>query len=151
MPAWRGSCTLICGLPRGNASGKISRLMESGASRISGFWLLVALIIGILIVGDLTRRMTNARRMEREAHVLATAVASLEASNSELEAQIASAADDASVAHWARTEAKLVLDGERLVVPIPAEEPSQDLSGVAAPELAPPTTWQIWWALLLGG
>ena len=125
--------------------------MGSGTGRISSFWLLVALIVGILIVGDLTRRMTVARRMERETRRLATQVIQLESFNAELEAKSATAGDDASVEAWARSQAKWIQEGERLVVPLPAEEPSSIAEQPPQAPVEPPTTWEVWLALLNGG
>ncbi len=125
--------------------------MGEGLGKISSFWLLVALIVGILIMGDLTRRMTDARRMEREARTLATQVSELEALNEELEQNIAGAGDDASIEAWARAQAKLIRDGERLVVPQPVEEPSVVAAQPPEAPVEPPTTWEIWLALLGGG
>ena len=133
------------------ASGKMARLMNEGTGRISGFWLLVALIVGILIMGDLTRRMTDARRMERETRRLATQVKQLESLNAELEAKSATAGDDASIEAWARSQAKLIQEGERLVVPLPAEEPSFIAAQPPQAPVEPPTTWEVWLALLGGG
>jgi len=126
--------------------------MSEGLGKISSFWLLVALIVGTLIMGDLTRRMTDARRMERDARTLTTQVSELEALNEELEANIAGAGDDASIEAWARSQAKMIQEGERLVVPQSVEEPSF----VVAPPpeempVEPPTTWEVWLALLGGG
>ena len=98
--------------------------MSEGLGKLSSFWLLVALIVGTLIVGDLTRRMTDAQRMEREAHSLAAQVSELDALNEELEQNIAGAGDDASVEAWARSQAKMIKEGERLIVPQAVEEPS---------------------------
>ncbi len=148
---WRETCTHKGGLLHHHASGKMSRLMGSGTGRISSFWLLVALIVGILIVGDLTRRMTVARRMERETRRLATQVIQLESFNAELEAKSATAGDDASVEAWARSQAKWIQEGERLVVPLPAEEPSSIAEQPPQAPVEPPTTWEVWLALLNGG
>jgi cell division protein FtsB len=125
--------------------------MTEERSSISSVWLLIALVIGILIVGDLTRRMTDSRRMEREAQELAMAVEALEAENAELEQMISTALDDSNVASWARSEAKLVLDGERLVVPLPAEDALRDSEAKAPIAVEPPSPWEVWWALLVGG
>jgi hypothetical protein len=125
--------------------------MEETKSPISGIWLLIALILGVLIFGDLTRRMTDARRMERDGRMLATEVTHLEAANSELETQIAQANNEANVARWARAEAKLVLEGERLVVPLPAERLTEEQAPALDLAQDAPTTWEIWWALLVGG
>jgi len=132
-------------------SAKITRRMEATKSPISGLWLLIALVVGVFIFGDLTRRMTDARRMERDGRMLATEVTDLQSANSVLETQIAQANDEANVARWARAEAKLVLEGERLVVPLPAERLAE--SEALTPKLAQdaPSTWEIWWALLVGG
>lgn len=125
--------------------------MREERSTISSIWLLAALVVGILIVGDLTRRMTDARRMDREANELAATVEQLETSNAELEQLIEVALDDASVAQWARSEAKLVQEGERLVVPVPAEGTRREAE-TKLPALAePPSPWEVWWALLVGG
>ena len=102
-------------------------------------------------MGDLTRRMTDARRMEREARTLATQVSELEALNEELEVNIAGAGDDASIEAWARSQAKMIQEGERLVVPLPVEEPSIVAAPPAVAPVEPPTTWEVWLALLGGG
>ncbi len=125
--------------------------MDEGPGKISSFWLLVALIVGILIMGDLTRRMTDARRMEREARTLATQVSELEALNEELEENIAGAGDDASIEAWARSQAKMIREGEWLVVPLPVEEPLLVAAQPPEPPVEPPTTWEVWLALLGGG
>ena len=132
-------------------SAKITSPMEETKSPISGIWLLIALILGVLIFGDLTRRMTDARRMERDGRMLATEVTHLEAANSELETQIAQANNEANVARWARAEAKLVLEGERLVVPLPAERFTEEQAPALDLAQDAPSTWEIWWALLVGG
>ena len=125
--------------------------MGEGKPPISSFWLLIALIVGILIFGDLTRRMTDARRMVRDSRTLATEVAHLEEANAGLQTQIAQANDDAHVARWARAEAKLVLEGERLVVPLPAGGSLEQPGPVPNASLVTPSTWEVWWALLAGG
>ena len=102
-------------------------------------------------MGDLTRRMTDARRMERDARTLATEVSELETMNESLEQNIAGAGDDASVEAWARSQAKMIKEGERLVVPQAVEEPSFVAAQPPEPSVEPPTTWEVWLALLGGG
>ena len=125
--------------------------MSEGPGKISTIWLLAALIVGTLIMGDLTRRMTDARRMERDARTLATEVSELETLNESLEQNIAGAGDDASVEAWARSQAKMIKEGERLVVPQAVEEPSLVAAQPPEPPAKPPTTWEVWLALLGGG
>jgi cell division protein FtsB len=138
-------------LPLHHASGNMSRLMSEGLGKISSIWLLAALIVGTLIMGDLTRRMTDARRMERDARTLATEVSELETLNENLEQNIAGAGDDASVEAWARSQAKMIKEGERLVVPQSVDEPSFVAAQPPEPPVEPPTTWEVWLALLGGG
>ncbi len=125
--------------------------MSEGPGKISTVWLLAALIVGTLIMGDLTRRMTDARRMERDARTLATQVYELETLNEDLEKNIAGAGDDASIEAWARSQAKMIKEGERLVVPQAVEEPSFVAAQPPEPPVEPPTTWEVWLALLGGG
>ena len=125
--------------------------MSEGPGKISTVWLLAALIVGTLIMGDLTRRMTDARRMERDARTLGTEVSDLESMNESLEKNIAGAGDDASVEAWARSQAKMIKEGERLVVPQADEEPSFVAAQPPEPAIEPPTTWEVWLALLGGG
>ncbi len=125
--------------------------MSDGPGKISTFWLLAALIVGTLIMGDLTRRMTDARRMERDARTLATQVYELETLNEDLEQNIAGAGDDASIEAWARSQAKMVQEGGRLVVPLPVDEPEFVVSQPREAPVEPPTTWEVWLALLGGG
>ena len=125
--------------------------MSDTRPRIAGLWLLIALVAGVLIFGDLTRRMTDARRMEREGQRLASEVARLELANADLEEEIAHAGDDAKVADWARAQAKMVREGERLVVPLAASETVRPPGEEPAPAKPLPSSIEIWLALLIGG
>ncbi|MEW6567094.1 MAG: hypothetical protein AB1449_02800 [Chloroflexota bacterium] len=114
-------------------------------------WIVVAVVAGILILGDLNRRMSNARRLEREARQAQAVVASLEAEQARLETQMAAATSGALVEDWARREAKMALPGERLVVPIPAAGGTPTPWPTPTPLPPLPSNWEVWWALLFGG
>jgi hypothetical protein len=107
--------------------------------------------LGILIVGDLNRRMADARRLERDSAVLATEVVLLEQENEYLETQVAGATSEALVREWAHREGGMLQEGEVLVVPIapPGEAAAATPTPTAYEE--PPSQWQVWWALLFGG
>jgi len=113
-------------------------------------WFLVAAVVGILILGDLNRRMSDARQLERDAQVLHTEVATLDENQSELETQVARATSEAVVEAWARQDAKMVRPGEKLIVPLPDTGGAQTTPVPPTPAPALPTTWQVWWALLFG-
>jgi hypothetical protein len=126
--------------------------MKETQSRLptSGIGLLVLVLIGILILGDLNRRMVDARHLERDAEVLATQVAALETQNAVLVTQMVRTTDDSLVIEWAHEEAKMVREGEVLVIPI------TPLGGTPLPQATPsvevdqPSNWEVWWALLFG-
>lgn len=115
------------------------------------FALIVGAIAMLFILGDLNRRMEDARRMERDARTLGTQVASLEAQSQALLTQIAGATSEAVVESWARREGRLVRDGERLVVPVaPAGAPTP-APPTPTPAPDPPSRWLVWRELLFGG
>ena len=121
-----------------------------GASPFKGFAIVVGVIAALFILGDLNRRMEEARRMERDARTLASQVAGLESVSVELQTQIAGATSQAVVEAWAHGEGKLVRDGERLIVPIPPPGAATPSPGTPTPLPPPPSTWLVWRELLFG-
>ncbi len=117
---------------------------------LSRVWILLAAVAGILILGDLNRRMSDAQRLERDAITLGTEVATLEADQSRLQTQVAGATSEPQVEAWARTQARLVRDGERLVIPLPASGDLNPTPPASTPVMPLPSRWDIWWALLFG-
>jgi cell division protein FtsB len=114
-------------------------------------WLLLAAALAILILGDLNRRMTDARRLERDSIQLATQVVELERTNAALQTRVAMATSDPAVEDWARSEGRMVLPGERLIMPVPAEPVAGRVPVDTAEPVEPPTNWEVWLALLFGG
>lgn len=116
----------------------------------SGIGLLILVLVGILILGDLNRRMVDARRLERDADVLSTQVSALETQNAVLATQMARTTNDSLVIEWAHEEAKMVRDGEVLVIPVTPP------GGTPIPQATPtilveqPSNWEVWWALIFG-
>ena len=118
---------------------------------LSRLWILAAAVGGILLLGDLNSRMGTARQLERDADILSTETALLETQQAQLQTDLAAAGSQAQVEQWARAQARMVRDGEKLVIPLPAE-------GVVTPtpQAAPtgeplPGAWRVWWTLLFGG
>lgn len=125
--------------------GPLTRL---GLSRL---WILLAALGGILLLGDLNRRMANARQLERDAAALETETFALETQQAQLEADLASAGSDAQVEEWARSQARMVRSGEVLIIPLPAEGIVTPTPQPAPPKGDLPDNWEVWWALLFGG
>jgi hypothetical protein len=118
--------------------------------RFSVFWIVMGLIAGLLIIGDLNRRMADARRLEQDAVILEGQVAAKSTEQADLMTKVAGATGEASIAEWAHADAKLVQEGEVLVVPMaPPDTTSPPETGeIEYPEQ--PTKLQVWWALLFG-
>jgi len=119
--------------------------------RFSGIIILFLLFGAILVLGDLTRRMGEARRSEQDLLSLQTEVAELELENSALATQVAEATSEASIRAWAHSDARMVQEGERLVIPVVPE--GEGLQPTPTPSQAEPlpSNLDIWLALLFGG
>jgi cell division protein FtsB len=113
-------------------------------------WVALAVVAGLLILGDLNRRMASAVSLEQQAAQAATDVVALQTENARLATQLAAATNDAMVEQWARREVKMIRPGDHLVIPIPP--PGQTVAPGAQATPAPPLPgpWEIWRALLLG-
>ena len=122
-----------------------------GRSRLSSVLILAAVIAGILILGDLNRRMANARRLERDSVQLETEVAVMATERVLLMTGVAEATSESIIAEWAHSDAKLVREGETLIIPLPP--PDQIFGATPAPREIneTPSKWQVWWALIFGG
>ena len=113
--------------------------------------VVVGVIAALFILGDLNRRMEEARQMERDARTLASQVAGLEAGG-----RGAANPDGAALLlkrsskSWAHSEGKLVRDGEKLIIPI--APPGAPTPGVPTPTPYPesPSPWLVWRELLFG-
>ncbi len=123
---------------------------DTPGSSVSRVWIILAVVGAVLVLGDLNRRMADARRLERDALQLQTEVASLETDREILLTQAAGSASDALVEAWAREQARMVRSGEHLIVPLAepgtAPEPTPQARDVADP----PSPWEVWRALLFG-
>jgi hypothetical protein len=127
-----------------SGEGKYSR------KQIIRIWVVFLAVIGILILGDLNRRMSDARRLERDAALLETEVAALEAEGVHLETQVAEASGEGVAERWARGQAKLRREGEVLIVPIPVGGYVEPPLPTPTPVPEPPSRLDVWWLLLFG-
>ena len=102
--------------------------------------LLLAVIAAILILGDLNRRLADARRLERDSLALQTEVAGMEAQAARLATQVAQATSETLVEEWARREGKMVREGEHLIVPVAPSGTLSAPSYASTPVAPPPST-----------
>ena len=114
-------------------------------------WLFVLLIIGSLILGDLNSRMADAHHLEQDAILLQGDVERLSEGIAQLKLDIESANRPENVERWAHQEAKLVREGEHLVVLLPgAVEEQETLASASAEEALSSSKLEIWFELLFG-
>ncbi len=149
-PCGAGSRSDLCGARRwGNiADGMVE---PSGKTPpIQRLAVVVAIAVALLILGDLNRRMEDARRMERDARALGSQVAALQSRSIALQTQIAAATGEAVVEAWAHSQGKMVLDGEKLIVPVPPPGAPTAAPPTATPVPDAPRPWLVWSELLFG-
>lgn len=127
--------------------------------QITSVQIVFALLlsIGLLLVINFSGRIARGQQMEAERQRLQATIDVLERERLELLRARDYAASDASVEEWAHREAKMVREGEVLVIPIPG-----NLTMPTAPPPAPvylPTPvpepqipgWRLWWNLFFDG
>ncbi len=105
--------------------------------------------IGVLILlgVGLKTRITVLKQLSEERKVVNTEVAALEATRTVLQTEIAYATSDSAVEEWAYTEARMIREGDNLIVPISPHEttPTPSTLIVITPE--PVENWEAWRAL----
>lgn len=120
------------------------RLWLSGPQLI----IIVVLLVGLFLTADFNRRLALNQSIVADEEALRQKVATAQAYQAELLAQIEAVQSDAYVERWARYEAKMVKPGEVLVVPL-ALPPTPE--AVPTPLPTPtPAPWEAWWVLFFG-
>ncbi len=130
-----------------------------GSSRnpqLSGIQILFAsiLAIGLLLAINFSGRIAAGQRIQRDRQALEAEIATLEAEQAVLQQDLEFARSDQYVEAWARSEGKMIREGEVLVVPVPAGAPLPTPSPTLAPipvagleEESVIEPWRVWWAL----
>ena len=121
-----------------------------GGFRITGIWILVLVVAGILILGDLNRRMAEARRLEQDAVLLETQVAVLATESVDLQYKVDNSSSEALVEAWAHADARMVREGEVLIIPLPPPDSTPAPDPGVEPIREQPSPFQVWLALLFG-
>jgi cell division protein FtsB len=106
-----------------------------------GIGILVLLVLGF------NNRLAMLRQLEEEAKEVSTEVERLERTHTVLEAKIDDATSQAAVEEWAYEEARMVREGDHLIVPISPEESTPVPLIPEEPEKTTLENWQYWQAL----
>jgi hypothetical protein len=102
------------------------------------------IIIGLLIFGELWRRISQASELRGLEGRMGAQVTQLSQESIQLSTQLAGAQSDEAVAAWAHSQAKMVQPGEVLVMPL---TPAAQATPTPAPSAnsADVPHWKIWW------
>jgi cell division protein FtsB len=111
------------------------------------FIFIVGIGILVLLVLGFNNRIVMLRQLEEEANEVSTEVEKLEETHTVLETQIAYATSAAAVEEWAYEEARMIRDGDHLIVPISPEDSTPTPSIPEEPEKSTLENWQFWKAL----
>lgn len=134
------------------ASRKPRRARQLSSTQVM---FAVILAIGLMLAFQYSSRITAERELVTIRETVLREIELLQDEQAELNTELAYVEGDAYVAQWARKEARMVRDGEILVVPIPSVNTIQQLEQppsipVNAPintTIPEPETWEVWWAL----
>ena len=127
--------------------------------QFSGIQVLFAAIltIGLFLAIDFSGRISAGRPIQQAYEQVTSEIERLRREQEDLIAQRDYVRSDAYVSLWARTDGKMVLPGERLVIPVPA---NASIEPTAAPNFTPqevitsppgPDPWLLWWQLFFDG
>ena len=115
--------------------------------------LATILAVGLVLVINFTARILADQELQRVHNRITTEIAALETEQENLLEQLAFVTSDAYVHEWARSEGKMALPNDVLVIPIPEGVPEEESLASNIPVTGIVTTnprpepWQIWGAL----
>ena len=136
------------------AAEKGKRPERKRTGQLSGLQIMVAAILAIgLILGlNFTTLIASGQPLQELYQQVNGEIDKLQQEQASLIQERDFAESDAFVAQWARSEGKMVMPGEVLVIPVPsggqaeatpAPEPTVEIE-TRPPE---PEPWQVWWAM----
>ncbi|MBW4439437.1 MAG: septum formation initiator family protein [Pleurocapsa minor GSE-CHR-MK-17-07R] len=138
-----------------------SRFQETSrpTGQFSGIQIMFAAIIaiGLFLAIDFSNRISASQPMEEAYDRVQREIAALREQQAALIEQRDTVRGDAYVAQWARSEGRMALPGELLVIPVPAGNVAAAAPIQAAPTPVPQEiidsqnvqeeSWTLWWAL----
>jgi len=99
------------------------------------------------MVLGLNSRLSEYLRLSSQKEEMTERISSLQSTQMALETQIAYADSDKAVEEWARTYERMVLPGDQVIIPLPAQDVTPEINYLATPTPADIENWQIWWDL----
>ena len=116
--------------------------------RIKRQWIyIILLFIFFIMILGLNSRLSEYLRLSSQKDEMDERIIRLESTRIALETQIAYADSDKAVEEWARTYERKVLPGDRVIIPLPMGDITQEVNYLATPNPGNQENWQIWWDL----
>ncbi len=136
------------------AEVKAKRDKPKRTGQLSGTQVMFAAIlaIGLLLAINFSSRIAAGQPLQDAYNKVVSEVDQLRKEQAALIKQHDYVQSDAYVSQWARSEGKMVRDGEILVIPVPSGI-SPEATPQAVPDVLVQTTppepkgWQLWWSL----
>ncbi len=125
------------------------------SGQVSGVQVMFATIlsVGLILAINFSSRISEGQPIQEAYNRVLTEIEGLKAEHARLTALRDYVLGDPYVEQWARSDGKMVLPGEVLMVPVPSSasmtqepEPLVNFSDPAAPPSQPPT-WTLWWQI----
>lgn len=115
----------------------------------------VILTIGLMLAIQFSSRIEADQDLDQIKNTILDEIELLQQEHKELTEQLAFVDSDAYVENWAHEEARMVREGEVLVIPKPiadvalqtASSTEEVVPILVDTELPEPQTWELWWAL----
>ena len=125
------------------------------SGQLSGIQVMFAAILAVgMVLGiSLSTRIASSQPLHEGLGVIETEIAGLEQEYVFLLSERDYALSEAYVEQWARSDGKMVRQGEILVIPVPLDiqeeqESEQPLNFVESETVEPePEVWERWWSL----
>lgn len=121
----------------------------SPSSRKNKLLIAGAILVFLLVFGELWRRISQAADLRSLEHQIGAQVTQLSEESNRMATLIANAQSDEAVADWARNEGKMVLPGEVLIQPIAPTAQSATPEAAVHPSGDVPN-WRVWLEWLWG-
>ena len=121
-------------------------------NRIPINWRRVTVIAGILflivIIVDFNTRLENLDSLNRQAALIRAEATQVAATQVVLDTKIADADSDQNVEGQARSEGRMIQEGDYPVIILGEEGSPPPKSAEPTPIPAQPENWQLWWNLI---
>ena len=116
--------------------------------RIKKQWVYIGLILilFIMILG-VNSRLSEYLRLSSQKEEMDVRIEELQSTRGALETQIAYSNSDKAVEEWARTYERFVYPGDKVIIPLPPEESSQEFNYLATATPESMENWQVWWEM----